>query len=274
MHKPELLAQAETIGTTDDLDKLVEFVDLLPTQQDPDVIAALIEAASTWVCLFKAFEDKVAEQIVCALRTWAASAKSPQLAEQARESAQLWQEMRIQWLDLTEFTAWPLELRRLAPDTLIENDGNTLLAFAKFLGNEEDEGVRATIAKALRRAQKPRKGSRARKQLEKALVDTAEEHALSVVESWNRKPKWRGIPKPESDLPLEERVEEWVWQADERYGIPSDLTAQQRGMFVRMAAEICGLSTPADWEEAAAYLTDENFHGLAAAFRWKADRLT
>ena len=119
----------------------------------------------------------------------------------------------------------------------------------------------------------PRK-SKARTRLEATLGQLG---AYQVLDHWKevkaekkRARRWRGLPVQDVGLSLRQRLENWVWDADERYDIPSQLDGRERGMYVTMLKELCHVQTPDDWRVAVDYFTDENFHGLAQALESRA----
>lgn len=271
----ELIAHAERVGTDGSFEQLRAVVELLDGEVPTEVAAVLVEAASAWAYVGGPIPDEAAAGIVELLRASAAREAESDLARQMEESASAWQERRVQALGYTAFPSWPVELRLLGPDLLQDDEPEALVALADALADESNsQVVEAILGRLFRVREKPREGSTARIHIESVLRALSTPRADAVVQAWNAGMKWRGTPRPDPALPLADRLEEWVWEADERYGIPSadEITRQQVGMFLKMAEELCGMETAEEWTAAADFLEAENFHGLVEGCRDRATR--
>jgi hypothetical protein len=270
----DLSSRADAVDASTPSEEVVDLVRSITVDRSFDLAAELIEAAITWMYLI---DERVPESVVAEvtqnLTAFADRTPLPALANQAREVARAFQATRSRQLDLAHVGDWPGELlARLAP-VGDPTDKRGLLQVVEALPALDSES-QAGVLGVLERVKKPRKGSKLRSAAEASLLALDDPRAAALVKAWNTRPKWRGTPKPDPTLPLEQRLEEWVFEADARYDIPSSthITSQQVGMFLRMAEELCGIETAAQWREAAVYFEAENFHGLVDGCLRRAER--
>lgn len=228
---------------------LSDLLALLATRIDPELAPVRLEA----VAVFQMLHPDLPEPDLIELQR-AVTAAHPEPTTQCVEVIEALQQARAASLTQESVHSWPLELWAAAVATRTPTRIAELAALSL-----EHAALRAPLLDALVRRTAPRK-SKARTRIEQALTQLGD---TTVLAAWKQQRRWRGLLQQDASMPLLQRLENWVWAADEVYGIPSEFTPQQRGMYITMLKELCGVRTPDEWRIAVDYFTDENFHGLA-----------
>ena len=239
-------AAIEALGDHGSLD---EILALLATSLPDDLGPARLEAVAT----FQLLNPTLAEATLLKLEEAVVGAHAP--SSQRNEVVGALRGARAARLTVDTAAAWPNELW---PAAIAARSPTQIAELAELAVDQP--AIREPLLAALLLRPAPRK-SKARTRIDVALKAMGDQVVLAA---WKQQHRWRGLLPQDPALPLQQRLENWVWAADEVFEVPSEFTPRQRGMYVTMLKELCGVRTPDDWRVAVDYFTDENFHGLAA----------